>query len=548
MRSLWLVRLVGTVTVVTGGWYLAWAMGHLSPSALWLAVPCALASATLVACLLLTVFNNWNRAVPKPQPLPCGQEETVTVIIPTAGEPAWMVHRTATSVLEQDWPHEHLVVMVSDDAQSDDIFEATRSLAAEHPRARIIYFRPPRRGAPARRGDAKSGNLNAAVVELDRLSIRSRWIETRDADDLVGHRSFLRHCVGYLASNHNLAYVQTIKESMVTDGDPFNTLEPLFYRAIMFSRNASNSVFPCGSGLVWRRAALNHIGGFPTWNLVEDLQSGLEALRRGWQAVYLPIVGAIGQHSPEDIPSVFKQRGTWAMDTVRLMVFGDMRGLTWRQRLTFIELGLYYVQAGVLLIFAITPVLSFTVRINAFETDNISYALHLWPFMLAVESYLALLNGRHTLEALLRSRQATWGLAPVYLKGVAKAIWYGPNRKPAYVVTRKVDRFAWYWRQTLSHITIVTLLVGSLAYASFATSARQFDFGSTYWAMYFSLMLGSYVTRGWFGVRGKWRADRRRIVHPSILRGPHEDLDALWEALSAPGESSLATERRELSV
>ena len=31
--------------------------------------------------------------------------------------------------------------------------------------------------------------------------------------------------------------------------------------------------------------ALAELGGFPVWNLVEDLQSGLEALRRGWRGL-----------------------------------------------------------------------------------------------------------------------------------------------------------------------------------------------------------------------------------------------------------------------
>ncbi len=54
--------------------------------------------------------------------------------------------------------------------------------------------------------------------------------------------------------------------------------------------------------------------------------------------MYLPIVGAVGQHAPEDLPNVYKQRGTWALDTVRLMLWGDLRGLTLRQRAHFAEM------------------------------------------------------------------------------------------------------------------------------------------------------------------------------------------------------------------
>ena len=178
-----------------------------------------------------------------------------------------------------------------------------------------------------------------------------RYIETRDCDDELGSNGFLRQAVGQLEHDERLAYVQTIKEAQVSAGDPFNNREAMFYRGQMLSRNAANATFPCGSGLVWRRAALEDIGLFPTWNLVEDLQSGIEALRRGWDSCYLPIVGAVGQHSPEDVPNVYKQRGTWAIDTVRLMIWGDLRGLRLRQRMQFAELLCYYLHAFTVLIY-----------------------------------------------------------------------------------------------------------------------------------------------------------------------------------------------------
>ena len=138
----------------------------------------------------------------------------------------------------------------------------------------------------------------------------------------------------------------------------------------MLARHAANAVFPCGSGLVWRRAALDDIGGFPTWNLVEDLQSGVEALRRGWNGAYVPIVGAVGQHAPEDLPNMYKQRGTWALDTMRLLVWGDLSGLTWRQRLQFGELGLFYLQSFAVVVFIACPVIGFATGVYPLDTTT----------------------------------------------------------------------------------------------------------------------------------------------------------------------------------
>ena len=100
--------------------------------------------------------------------------------------------------------------------------------------------------------------------------------------------------------------------------------------------------------------ALRDIGEFPTWNLVEDLQSGVEALRRGWDGMYLPIVGAVGQHSPEDVPNVYKQRGTWAIDTVRLIIWRGLRGMSLRQKAQFLELLFFYLSSFTVLVYVPT--------------------------------------------------------------------------------------------------------------------------------------------------------------------------------------------------
>ena len=140
-------------------------------------------------------------------------------------------------------------MLLSDDAHSD----LMRALGARSWRRRtrppaIDYLAPAARGTPERKGDAKAGNLNAALDRLDELAPDAAFIETRDADDLVGDRRFLRRCVGQLAADPDAAFVQTAKEAVVSRGDPFDNLQPHFFRGSMLARHAANAVFPCGSG------------------------------------------------------------------------------------------------------------------------------------------------------------------------------------------------------------------------------------------------------------------------------------------------------------
>jgi cellulose synthase (UDP-forming) len=500
--GMWRIRLAGLASVASVAWYLPWLVTHMNLEAPWLAIPFVLGSLVLGANLLVTVVNNWQRAVPAERLVPHGLEPPVAVVIPTSHETPQQVDTTARSVLAQDWPEGRVRLIVSDDAHSLDNEWVVARLSAAYPAATIVYHEPPPRGDPSRRGEAKAGNLNSVLEYIERTWPDVRFIETRDADDVVADPAFLRACVGQLEADDRVAYVQTIKEARVSPGDPFDNNQSHFYRGSMLARHAANAVFPCGSGLVWRREALDDIGGFPTWNLVEDLQSGVEALRRGWRGTYLPIVGALAQHAPEDIPVTYKQRGTWAVDTMRLVVWGGLRGLGLRQRLHFLELGLFYLQSFATLAFMAAPIIGFALVVYPVHAGAGDYALHFWPFAASLELLLAVLMSGQPYERLWRARQMWAGLAPVYAKACVLAVRGGPNHKPEYVVTRKHDEFSWYWRETLVQMGFLALLLGTLAYSlATASLVNEFDVGSAYWALFFAILIGGFVRKSWFGVQ-----------------------------------------------
>jgi cellulose synthase (UDP-forming) len=369
------------------------------------------------------------------------------------------------------------------------------------PDAQVYYHDPYRRGDSRRRGEAKAGNLNSVLDFIERYAPGVEYVETRDADDGVGDPGFLRQAVGQLLAEPRAAYVQTIKDAVVSPGDPFGNQEPLFYRRALAARHAANAVFPCGSGLVWRRGALEEIGGFPDWNLVEDLHSGLEALRRGWRGLYLPIVGAVGQTAPEDVPNAVKQRGTWALDTMRLSFWGDRRGLNLRQQLQFSELGLFYTLSFAVLVFALTPVVALGFGVYPLIAEHTAYAWHFWPYAAALELLLASLGHGLPFESTWRARQTWLGMAPVYAWATVLALAYGPNRKPAYRVTRKENQFAVYWRETLPQIALCLALVLAAAHhlATHSLLATA-DLGSLFWAAFFVLGLSRTIRNGWYGV------------------------------------------------
>jgi cellulose synthase (UDP-forming) len=498
-RTVW-IRLTGLAFVASTGWYLPWVLRSLDTGRLWLGIPFVLATMLIIAGALLALINNWQRTSPPPRPVQPGTEPLIAVIVTSAGEDPVLIERTARSVLVQSWPDDRTWLIISDDGGDPALGDLVRRLAGEYPLARVQYNRPPPRGTPERRGQAKAGNLNSALSLVASDPDPPLYLETRDADDVVRDPEFLRQAVGQLTSDPRVAFVQTMKTTEASEGDPFANEGVSFFRGSMFGRNAANAVFPCGSGLVWRIRALEDIGGFPTWNLVEDLQSGVEVLRRGWRGCYLPVLGAHGQHAPEDIPNVYKQRGTWALDTMRLLLWGDLRGLSLRQRLQFWELGLFYLQSFAILTVVLAAIVGLLLDAYPLEATWPSHTLHFWPFAASLEALLAAMFARGTMEAYLGEREMWIGLSPVFAKACVLAVVRGRRGGPSYRVTRKHNEFGWYWRETLPQAILVGgLLLGIAASLVTRSPIHDIDLATVYWATLFAGFLAAFVSKSWFG-------------------------------------------------
>ncbi len=506
--KVWKLRTIGILTLLSATWYLGWLLTVLNYHNFYISIPFAIGCILLGINILCSVINNWKLVNPIEIYAGMGRETNVAIIIPTLGEPIEMIARTVQSVLDQNWPKEKIVIIISDDSHRVDLKKKVEKLQLDT-QASIIYNEPPLKNSILRKGEGKAGNLNSALDFVRQKYPRIKFIETRDADDLVGDKNFLRYCVGILTNDASVDFVQTIKEGIVSEGDPFGNQEPIFYRRTMLSKYAVNAAYPCGSGLVWSKEALEKIEGFSHWNLVEDLHTGYKIFQKGGKGVYLPIVGALGQISPEDIPNFYKQRGTWAVDSLRIFFWQNplfAKGLSLEQKIQFLEVGTFYLLGPVMLVFIATILISLLFNIYPTTVDQMSYALHFWPYFALMELFLVVKGEGLTFESLWRSRQTWMGLAPVFTKAAILALIYGPNKKPSYKVTRKIHLHKWYWKQTLPQTLILIALTLSIFIQVMSKhNLTKIDFGSIFWACFFGVALLQTIQNGWFGLSLKKR-------------------------------------------
>ncbi len=496
------VRITGLVLVAVIFWHSYWTWSVSDSSHLLVLTTFSIALALIYLHYFVAVVNSWSHSKYVENRVESGQEPMVAVLIPTYGEPIKMVIKTLGSVISQNWSKDKLLIVVGDDKHDKSLEKAVTEFREEN-KISLIYHEPPLKNSPLRQGEAKAGNLNSCLEFIKLNYPEIQYIETRDADDLVGSSDFLKHCVGTLQNDSTLSFVQTIKKAYTPKGDPFSSQETTFYERVMMERSATNSVFPCGSGLVWRLSELNKIGSFPAWNLVEDLTSGYEILKKGGKGIYIPIIGAVGQIAPEDIPNLYKQRGTWALDTLRLFFWRNpflTRGLNFRQRLEFFELEFSYILSISMFLFIVNLFISLVFNEYPIRSDTFQFLLHMSVFSIASEMFSIARAGHVKYGAQWRTRQIWMGLMFVFMLAIFQSLFYGPNRKPLYKVTRKNQLINWYWMETLPQFIIVAGLIFGIIYSlSFKDNFNPNDIVSIAWSLIYVYGLSQIVRISWFG-------------------------------------------------
>lgn len=448
VTGVWTLRLAGLLMLFVGESYLihSFSVTWQAPSPIAIVHLIGFSGTFLV--MALSYVNQFAPRNSRPHQLPPADLPYVAAVIPTYGEPIDILERTIVSIKALDYPAERLYILISDDGHR----EAVQELALAH---NIHYNLGPAR-------DAKAGNLNSALMYLSQHFPQATLILTQDADELIDP-SFLKKTVGYFR-DPRLGFVQTPKEAFTPRGDPFGNRDRIFYDVIQAGRNGSGAAFSCGSGVIWSIAAVNAVGGFATWNIVEDMTTSYFLHAAGYSSAYHNEILTIGL-SPDDIPGLLKQRGTWATDTWRFFLFDNplrKPGLRLRQRLQYLELGMFYVSSVFFIpLLLATPLLSL-----ATQTFVPIEGSALFPWAIASTIYYLTL-ARGNVSFLIRMWQYWIGHWPTYTRAFRIALG-SRIKKPSYTVTRKTRQNGFYGHMLWQQFTYIALGSGLILYALFA--------------------------------------------------------------------------------
>jgi len=392
----------------------------------------------LLLCLLS--YNTWFLQPRYPEKPVSHDQLSVDIFVPCCGEPLEVIATTLRAI--QRINYRALEVYVLDDGASPAVAHLAHSCG-------FHYLCRVQAGLPHR--DAKSGNLNFGLSRS-----HGDLILVLDADQ-VPSPEILERLVG-IFQQPQVAYVQSKQAFFLPEGDPFYNSDKVFYETIQLHNDQANTVISCGSGVVYRRQALQEMGGFATWNLVEDFTSSYELVSRGWQGVYYPRPLSRGL-APMTLGGVYRQRFQWCLDTMRLFFWDNplfKAGLSWRQKTHFLFIMVSYLASGLVFpLFYTIPLVVYCRGQSCIIGDELAYGVLRGVYLLStILMFRYLFFGKEP----LRQFKMLCSLFPVHALAILAALLYPPGRKPGYRVNNasSLTHVSSFW-QLAPHLGFIFL-------------------------------------------------------------------------------------------
>jgi cellulose synthase (UDP-forming) len=289
----------------------------------------------------------------------------VDVLIPTYDEPIDIVEPTVFAA--RNTRGDDVRVVLLDDGGRAEMAEMAR-------RHGVGYLH--REGSEG----AKAGNINAALAHLD-----APFVAILDCDH-VPTPDFLEVCLGGFETP-DVAFVQTPQYYANHDRGGVAAAsweqQELFFGTIARGRDALDAMFCCGTNVVFRREALDEVGGFSLDSLTEDFELSVRLHEQGWTTRYVPEVVASGL-GPEDMASYVSQQLRWARGCLSTLPRLVAARLPLRQRVQYLLSAAYWLTGWTLLVYMTFPV----VRILTGEqpvavSSPESFLVHWGPYFLA---------------------------------------------------------------------------------------------------------------------------------------------------------------------
>lgn len=298
-------------------------------------------------------------------------QPSVDILIPIYSESLEILESTLMGASMMHYKNKQ--IYVCDDSHRDAVKAMAEKFGGH-------YIRGPRK-------HAKAGNINNA---LQKTSGELVLIFDTDHIPVV---SFLDQTVPLLADS-KVGFVQTahhfynpdIFQNALRTPSSVSDEQDFFHHGIQPGRDNWGGAFFVGTGAVFRRKALEDVGGLLLMSITEDIHTSQHLHAKGWESRYVSQCLAVGLNA-ENLSSYLVQRTRWMQGCLQVF-FKDnplfTRGLSLRHRLGYFASQYYFFFPIARIIFFLAPLFYLFFHWHPIFADLSILLAYLIPFMICL--------------------------------------------------------------------------------------------------------------------------------------------------------------------
>lgn len=342
------------------------------------------------ALSIFQVFKKQKEEKETPLGTELKAEPSVAILVAARNEPKEVLEDTFITINSINYKNK--TVYLLDDSTEEKCCKEAEELARDY---NLVLFR---RDGPMH--GAKAGIVNDWLLK----KLPAEYIAIFDADQNP-LPEFLNVLIPILERDKRLAFVQTpqfytnIEQSLVSRGAAFQ--QAVFYEYICEGKSLTDSMFCCGTNIVFRRRALEDVGGLDESTVTEDFATSVKLHARGWKSLYHGHTYAFGM-GPESLSAYFKQQFRWAAGTISVF-----KKLIWqfltrpfslrlKQWWEYFLSSTYYFIGLAFLILMICPVIYLLFKVPSFFARPEIYLLSFLPYItLSMSVFYVILRKRN---------------------------------------------------------------------------------------------------------------------------------------------------------
>lgn len=491
-------------------------LGPVISLALWMAELYCFGSVIL---LVVQLGLRESKTRPRPE-TPPGFAPSVDVMIPIFKEPLEILESTLIAAGAMHYPD--VTIYVLDDGHREDV----RELAQRHG---AHYLRGPRI-------HAKAGNLNQALENT-----RGDLVVVFDTDH-VPTRDFLEETVpffhdadlGFVQTPHHFRNPDIFQQAFRLSGRLPNE-QDMFNHGIQSRRDTWGGAFFVGSGAVFRRTALESVGGFKLLSITEDIHTSQHMHAAGWKSVYVNRDLAVGL-AAENLASYLVQRRRWMLGCLQIF-FRDnplfCRGLSLRQRVGYFASLYHFFYPLPRIVFAVTPLFYLFFHLHPILSEVSVLTAMLIPYLIVLPMISAALlpNWSRPFWGNFYENAVSAPLArSIFDLLLPKSLGFQVTPKGIVSQTRRFDWQSTKWTVIFAGLTALAVVKGIAEFRYFGIERDAYFFNLA-WSSYNLLFLVGALLLAW---ERPQRREHERIRYAAPARlffsRDENDRDASIEA------------------